>query len=133
MIANSGLCFRVVTFFFPVLLCAALHSQGTQSPAGAGQSGQNGAANGATTSPAANTAVAAQSSESVFKVTTRMVVIDIVAHDKKDRVVSDLEAADFIIREDGKEQKISTFNFQNPGSGVAAPADREVVPANVFR
>ncbi len=46
------------------------------------------------------------------KVTTRLVIVDVVAHDKKGHAITDLEAADLRILEDGKEQPIRSFVFQ---------------------
>lgn len=70
-------------------------------------------------------------SASVLKVTTRMVLLDIVAIDGHGRAVTDLEAADFTILEDGKPQKIRAFGFQHP-----IPPDPKfrpvVLPPNVF-
>jgi VWFA-related protein len=72
-------------------------------------------------------------SQPAFRVTTRMVVVDVVARDKKDQTVNDLEAADFSLKENGKEQVISTFNFQHPGSAPATPEPGAPLPPHVFR
>jgi VWFA-related protein len=68
------------------------------------------------------------------KVTTRMVIVDVVARDKKGDAVTDLEAPDVRILEDGKEQPISSFVFQHPRQRSAVEADkpRAVQPANIF-
>jgi len=71
-------------------------------------------------------------SELVLKVTTRMVVVDVVVHDKKDQPLADLEASDFTLREDGDVQQISAFSFQHPQAAAVAPA-QTVTPPNVFR
>src|SRR5260370_28956928 len=47
----------------------------------------------------------------VLKAITRLVVVDVVATDKKGEAVTDLERADFTLLEDGKEQQIRVFNF----------------------
>jgi VWFA-related protein len=74
------------------------------------------------------------SNSGVLRVTTRMVVVDVVAVDKKGQPVTDLEAADFSLREDGREQPISTFNFQHPGATApAAQRDGGPLPPNMFR
>src|SRR5215831_2163904 len=117
--------------FVPLLLAGSLSAQSEQtspaSPAAAQQ--------GSPSMPASQQAAQGQSPEMVLKVTTRMVVVDVVVHDKKDQGVPDLEAGDFIIREDGVEQKISAFSFQRPGA--APPGDLAsspvVLPPNVFR
>ena len=59
----------------------------------------------------------AQSPESsgpaaVLKVKTRLVVVDVVALDHKGVPVIDLKPDDFTLLEEGKEQKIRVFNFQ---------------------
>lgn len=43
-----------------------------------------------------------------------MVVVDVVATNKKDEAVTDLKQADFSVVEDGKEQAIRVFSFQQP-------------------
>jgi VWFA-related protein len=68
-----------------------------------------------------------------LKITTRLVVIDVVARDKKDQVILDLQAPDFKIFEDGKEQRIGVFNFQHPvESDVALPENPARSP-NLYR
>jgi VWFA-related protein len=66
-----------------------------------------------------------------------MVVVDVVAVDKKGQTVANLEASDFSLLEDGHQQAISTFNFQCPGRqpGGAALTPREAgpLPPNMFR
>jgi VWFA-related protein len=74
-----------------------------------------------------------QLADPAFRVATRMVLVDVIVRDKKDKPVNDLEAGDFVLKENGKEQKISTFNFQRPGITLPSPsAAREPLPANVF-
>ena len=72
-------------------------------------------------------------SATVLKSVTRLVVLDVVATDK-DGAITDLKPDDFSILEDGKEQKIRVFNFQQPhanppGTTVVAAAKP---PENVF-
>lgn len=66
------------------------------------------------------------------KVTTRLVIVDVVAHDKKGHAITDLEATDLRILEDGKEQPISSFAFQRGGQPAekAAP-EPAALPANM--
>ena len=70
-------------------------------------------------------------SASVLKVTTRMVLLDIVATDGHGRTVPDLEPTDFTVLEDGKPQRIRAFGFQHP-----VPPDPKyqpiALPPNVF-
>jgi VWFA-related protein len=79
-------------------------------------------------------AQAADSSQNVpsVKVTTRLVIVDVVAHDKKGHAITDLEAADLRILEDGKEQPIRSFVFQRGGQ-PAEQAAREAasLPPNM--
>lgn len=66
------------------------------------------------------------------KVTTRLVIVDVVAHDKKGRAVTDLETSDLRILEDGKEQPITSFVLQRPGPSAAEPEQEQVaLPANM--
>src|SRR5215470_13173491 len=55
-----------------------------------------------------------------LKVTTNLVVLDVVATDSKGKPVTDLKPEDFTLLEDDKEQKISIFHLQQP---PAAPAE----------
>src|SRR3954464_8607060 len=79
-------------------------------------------------------------SATVLKSITRLVVVDVVATEK-DGAVTDLKQDDFTILEDGKEQKIRVFNFQQPHlhphqpgtTAVAASKPPENVYSNVAR
>ena len=69
----------------------------------------------------------------VLRATTRLVVVDVVAtaHDKP---VTDLERPDFTLLEDGKEQEIKVFTFQQPTPAATAsvtPAALKL-PENFF-
>ncbi|HEU5234380.1 MAG TPA: VWA domain-containing protein [Terriglobales bacterium] len=50
----------------------------------------------------------------VLKVTTRLVLVDVVVTDGYGRPVTDLKQADFAVKENGKPQKIVAFAFQPP-------------------
>lgn len=63
-----------------------------------------------------------------LKVKTRLVIVDVVARDSKGLAVTDLKQEDFIVLEDGKEQKLRIFNFQQPGS---AAGRLRMLPAGV--
>ena len=72
-------------------------------------------------------------SATVLKSITRLVVVDVVAADHNG-AVTDLQRDDFTILEDGKEQKIRVFNFQQPRkseSGTAAVVPPKL-PENVY-
>lgn len=74
---------------------------------------------------------AAYESATVLRVTTRLVMLDVVATDSHGHAILDLEPTDFTVLEDGKPQKIRAFGFQHPlpsGVKVARPA----LPPNVF-
>lgn len=50
----------------------------------------------------------------VLKVTTRLVLVDVVVTDGNGRAITDLKQADFEVKENGKPQKIVAFAFQPP-------------------
>jgi VWFA-related protein len=64
----------------------------------------------------------------VVRVTTRLVVLDVVATGKDGKPITDLKAEDFTVEDSGKKQKIAIFDLQQ------APAQpvRQSLPANVF-
>lgn len=66
-------------------------------------------------------------SDAVFRATTRMVQVDVVVTDASGNPIKDLTEKDFSVLEDGKQQKIATFNLQQLG-GAALPK-RASVPA----
>src|SRR5262245_36799454 len=71
----------------------------------------------------------------VLKAVTRLVVVDVVATNKNGDAATGLERPDFTILEDGVEQDIRVFNFQQPAAAPAAPAAAQVamkLPDNVF-
>ena len=54
-----------------------------------------------------------------LKVTTNLVVLDVIATDRKGKPVTDLKAGDFTLLEDNHEQKISIFQLQQPALSPA--------------
>ncbi|HSC77620.1 MAG TPA: VWA domain-containing protein [Candidatus Acidoferrales bacterium] len=58
----------------------------------------------------------------VLRVTTRLVLVDVVVTDKQGRPVTDLTRDDFTLMENGKPQRIATFSLENPGGGVQQAA-----------
>ena len=50
----------------------------------------------------------------VVKVTTRLLLVDVVVTDSSGRPVTDLKQADFEVKENGKPQKVVAFAFQPP-------------------
>jgi VWFA-related protein len=74
-------------------------------------------------------------SASVLKAVTRLVVVDVVATDKKGEPVKGLTQSDFSILEDGKEQAIKVFSFQQPKGQDASGAPtlvKENLPVNIY-
>jgi VWFA-related protein len=69
-----------------------------------------------------------QTATPIVRVTTRLVVLDVVATGKDGKPITDLKAEDFTVEDSGKKQKISIFDLQQ------APAQpvRQSLPANVF-
>src|SRR5712691_2402226 len=66
-----------------------------------------------------------------LKVTTSLVMLDVVATDGKGKPVTDLKAEDFTLLEDNTEQKISNFQLQQPGlAPAAAKAQLQLAPNN---
>src|SRR5215471_8075493 len=55
-----------------------------------------------------------QGTATVLKIKTRLVIVDVIALDHKGSPVTDLEAKDFTLTEEGKEQTIRSFSFQQP-------------------
>ena len=64
---------------------------------------------------------------STIKVTTRIVMLDIVVTDKKGNYVRDLTAKDFKVWENGKEQAITTFSFEEDSASPAKNQKRYMV------
>ncbi len=72
-----------------------------------------------------------QSAQPVLKIKTRMVVVDVVARNSKGEPITDLKPEDFSLVEDGKAQKISSFNFQHPDPHPTA-LQAPVLPPNTY-
>lgn len=64
----------------------------------------------------------------VIRVTTRLVMVDVIAVDKSGKPVTDLKQEEFVVEESGKKQKISVFGLQSPPAAATAP----VLPAGIF-
>lgn len=110
---------EILSFAATMVLAAVCMAQ-QSSPAQPPKQGEAHAA-------AATAQQPAYESSAVLKVKSRLVVVDVVARDSKGGPVTDLKQEDFTILEDGKEQKLRIFSFQQPDDSVAmAPP----VPAN---
>ena len=85
--------------------------------------------------PAQQNSAPVYESATVLKAVTRLVVVDVVATDKKGQAVTDLTQSDFQVLEDGKEQKVRVFNLQQPApvsvSAARVPAPAKL-PENVY-
>ena len=56
----------------------------------------------------------------VLKVTSRLVLVDVVATDHKGNFLTGLKQEDFALSEDGQDQKIGAFSFQSPAETGAS-------------
>jgi VWFA-related protein len=64
----------------------------------------------------------------VIRATTNAVLVDAVVTDKQGKPVTDLGPDDFTVKENGKQQKIASFRFEQQRADIAAPK----LPANVY-
>ena len=64
------------------------------------------------------------------RVTSELVLVNVVARDKKGNLVRDLKKEDFTLLEDGKRQTISTFDFENVDALTTAGAAEATVSGN---
>jgi VWFA-related protein len=64
----------------------------------------------------------------VLKVTSRLVLVDVVANDKRGAVVTDLSQQDFTILEDGQPQKISAFSLVQSKPGLIRASAQPAAP-----
>ena len=63
----------------------------------------------------------AQSKEGyALRATTELVLVNVVARDKKGNLIRDLKKGDFAVYEDGQKQEISSFDFENVDQLVTA-------------
>jgi VWFA-related protein len=62
-----------------------------------------------------------------IEVTTELVLVNVVARDKKGNLVKDLKKEDFTLFEDGKKQQISTFDFESVDELATAGAAEATV------
>jgi len=78
---------------------------------------------------AVNPALHAQTApaDTVIRAESREVLVDAVAVDKKGKFARDLAERDFNIREDGKEQKITSFSLESSGVLAARPNKHYIV------
>lgn len=65
----------------------------------------------------------------VLRVTTRLVVVNVIVHDKQGAPVTGLTREDFTILDNGKEQEIAEFSVQSSRAAQPRPVP---LPPNVF-
>lgn len=74
-----------------------------------------------------------QAPSTVLRVTTRLVLVDVVVTDHDGRPVTDLKPEDFTLLENNKPQPIATFSLEQPGPPAAARAEPlPKLPADVY-
>lgn len=77
-----------------------------------------------------------------IRATSELVIVNVVARDKKGNLVRDLKQQDFTVLEDGQKQQVSSFDFENielalaqqslaTASGTAGPAAAAAAPPAV--
>jgi VWFA-related protein len=66
-----------------------------------------------------------------LKITTRLVVVDVVAVDGKGHPITDLKPEDFTLSESGANQQIKIFNFQQPASSDPTQQPPAKLPPNL--
>ena len=69
-----------------------------------------------------------------IRVTTELVLVNVVARDKSGNPIRDLKQEDFTLYEDGKKQQIATFDFENVGQleASAGPAISGAAPGTLL-
>jgi VWFA-related protein len=68
-----------------------------------------------------------QKPQTPIRVTSELVLANVVVRDKKGNLIRDLKKEDFTLFEDGKKQEISTFDFENVDQLETAGAAEETV------
>lgn len=68
----------------------------------------------------------------VFRSQARLVIVDVTVTDEKGEPVTDLTANDFVLTEDGKEQKVLSFESHGAPDSSQAQLEAAELPPNVF-
>jgi len=110
---------RNTIFFAGLLLAIAVVTLAQQT---APPAGQPAATPAAAPQASAQPQPESQGTATVLKIKTRLVIVDVIALDHKGSPVTDLEAKDFTLTEEGKQQTIRTFSFQQPSQAPGQPA-----------
>jgi len=63
----------------------------------------------------------------VFRSTTRLVILDVVATNDKGQAITDLKSGDFTVLENGQPQEIIDFSFHTPGQITRTAAQANVI------
>src|SRR5437879_9096885 len=58
-----------------------------------------------------------------FKATSDTVLVNVVVRDKKGNLVHDLKPEDFSLFEDGKQQRVSAFDYEQVETAFASPIE----------
>src|SRR5215469_5192935 len=58
----------------------------------------------------------------VVRVATEVVLVNVIARDKKGNLIRDLKKEDFTVYEDGQKQQLASFDFENVDELAAAGA-----------
>src|SRR2546430_7740181 len=67
-----------------------------------------------------------------IRVTTELVLVNVVARDKKGNLIRDLKKEDFALLEDGKKQGISTFDFEKDRKSTRLNSSHSQISYAVF-
>src|ERR1700756_3606805 len=101
-----------------ILLVAAVSIQSQQANSTSAPSQQT-----STAKPSGDSTI--YGSATVLEATTRPLVVDVVATDGKGQAIRSLERPDFTILENGVEQQIRAFSFQEPKT---SPSPSQLTP-----
>jgi VWFA-related protein len=86
--------------------------------------------NATTAALAQDAATQAKPPQYRVRVTSELVLVNVVVRDKKGNLVRGLKKEDFTVTEDGKRQEISTFDFENVDElATAGPAEATITGA----
>jgi VWFA-related protein len=126
--------FRWLPVFFVVLICAwALAQQSgntnSSSSAPANPPAQNPSSNQAQSSSNQSQGSGQREEPAVvLRVTSRLVLVDVVATDNHGKPVTDLKREDFTVLEDGREQKLTVFSLEQGATTQAAASQTPAQP-----
>src|SRR5579859_1626644 len=77
--------------------------------------------------PPASQSTPPQQPQYRVRVTSELVLVNVVARDKKGNLIRGLKREDFTLLEDGKKQAISTFDYENVDEFATAGAAEATV------